>query len=347
MEQNNTNKKVKAKEVSLEELKETFISKGNIYLPRLGNIKDLTLQLKPLDIITEEFYSLAKKRNAETALLEDHLNPDDLNHIKTKLRKLGETQDPTDFRKLASEIAKDIKKDIFLYKTKANLGELSIIMFKVFSDSNFKIYEELFSNSYLFYQRAILTSSLAVTFAYLLGYQDILFLKDLYHVSWMMDLAFSKIILSPNMKVASELERIKSGAGLIYLKKVKSRESKIFLTHPKLSFEQAKQEWGHCFQDSLILDAIKFQHEDKLGNGFYHRVQSVNFSLWESALFAADHMITYDERKIDQVKYLKIPEVWKELDRFHKKDLGIQRMVKTIEEQTKMNKPLGRGALYG
>ncbi len=190
-----------------------------------------------------------------------------------------------------------------------NLIDLMKLGTEVFYSFDPFLTDRFIATSAPMFKRAGVTSMVSVFLAIILGHTDFLFLKDLYHLSYLFDFAFDGD-LSYNMNKASELERVQSGEGIgfLFLGENPGPELEAFVEHPRVSFEKTLDAFRSFFSDPGILRLIKVQHEKVNGKGFPNCVRTGDLSDIETLIIFVNHIIPYEDFEItpiDGMRFLK------------------------------------------
>lgn len=322
------------KQVRVEDLRGLKISPGDFYLyqPTRGKC---VLQLKAGEVVDQDFIVRMTSKKDQMLMLEnkiDEIWAKGLEKLLNQLKKLEGESDQQE--KVLEKIQALWAADLWGSKGDIHLFDWAYTCFQVFTQGEDKLAMHLYQEQMILYWRGLYSSSLNVLFAVSCGYKDFSFLKDLYHLGWMMDLSIADGGFTYNTQITCELEKLKSGAGAMFLTKRShlQKDLELFMQHPTMSYEKAVKNWASLLTNHELLTGILVQHARADGNGFPSKLKASDISDWEAILIMTDHLIDYQEEIIARYHTMNLKMLWKELAKFHLNDLPIKRVVKRIEK---------------
>ena len=188
-----------------------------------------------------------------------------------------------------------------------NLIDLIVIGDRCFYDFDEKISKKMRNNCLLLYKRSSLLSILGVILSLTFGHIDYVFLKDFYHIIYLLDFHFYDSNFSIHMQEALNLERGKTGEGLRFLSKHKG-EREEFESHIKKSFDKVFKELKGLFTNKELINLILIHHEKMDGSGIPKKLSEDEMSDLEIIVVLLSHLSPYNDiryMKNDGKRYLK------------------------------------------
>lgn len=176
---------------------------------------------------------------------------------------------------------------------------------------NAQLVEEFQAQHVVLYRRGLLVSSLAVLFSIACGYQDPVFLREIYQTAWYLDSGLIHESFTYWVALACQAERIRPGEGGKFLitQKVTEQEHALFFTHPRSSYERAQADVQKKFTFPELLLSVLHHHEKSDGSGFPEKSCLSVLSDWETLMVLADSLVDYREEVLEQ----NLRQGWKDL----------------------------------
>lgn len=282
------------KQIQLSEIKTQTISRAH-FLHRLPGNNFMSL-LRAGDFVEPSFISHYLEKGMSQLHQYEIINPEDLQTYQQawQLFKTAKTERDKILQK--DKLIKKVAHDFWLNDKKSFLNFV-VATFEEFYVLPPHILDHLQKESMLLYTRALLVSTLSSLTALMNGYIDYYFIKDFFNVSFMMDYGlvdFGNFNFA--MSMACEAERSVPGAGVEILKKYNRSEGEIqvFLQHPQIGFERAKEQ-SELFQYPELSKLILFHHEKTDGSGFPKGYSYSALSDAETLLIFCDYLVPFKE----------------------------------------------------
>ena len=128
------------------------------------------------------------------------------------------------------------------------------------------------------------------------GFYSFDILKDLYLVSFAMDIGLNGKDYTYHVSKAVDVEAEKHGRGREYLNSVKAsqKEKNLFINHPEKG-HAALQSLVHLFTYPELIEIILYQHETSDGKGFPRGITKREVSTWDAICLYADSVVLLSE----------------------------------------------------
>jgi len=287
----------------IENLSQSFFALGDLYIER----KDIDALkfFKAGDLICED--QLHKILNAKYSHFRYELlfHPEYVNEGIELWRLFKDAEDEEMRQALRMRLLTWYKKSIWDGSEITSLLDIIYTHEKVFLRFDRAFLEDYWNTSTMLFRRSILLSSLMIPLSLAAGYNDFKYLSDVWHTTFLIDCSFDLKNFSYYISKACELDRSNITDDKIHLV---DSEKKIYLEHPKSSFEKASILCSKYLYDKNVLELILNHHEKVNGYGWPNKVSEDNISEVENILLSLNQVLSYDEKDylIDDARsYLK------------------------------------------
>jgi len=280
------------KHITLSDLKEYRISPGYIFYIMANGHRILVLRAG--EFLGEDFFKKFETKKTQLRMykvIDDNFVKDGVN-LFNKFFTSDFEEDRQDQR---NKLLEWFKKVYWGSEIDGSLLSFIFACEKTFFKLPAAVVEDMQKVSVMLYNRAHIISSLSAFIALSLGYMDKDFLTDIYTTSFLMDYGLIGPDYSYNVSQAADWERMQNTKGVEFLNKnAGPEELKLFLEHPQIGFEKAKEAVKDVMTYPEILSLISLHHENALGTGFPKKLNLGDIAEWESIIIFLNTMISYD-----------------------------------------------------
>ncbi len=238
-------------------------------------------------VIDQKF--LAKYKNSKL-IVESAIDEELYLHLKFLFSDLKTKKFEKDQRELAKKILGSVltgwkKKD-------SHLLTFALACFECLNTLPAEELTKIDSTDIRLFKKALYSSALSVITAMSNDYFEFNLIKDLYQVTFVLDVGLCDSNYSYHIAGAVDEESKKAGSGLIYLDKVhaSTQEKNLFLKHPEKSHDLIES-----YQFSMtypeLCQIVLYQHETTSGTGFPRGVTKREISTWDAVCLYADGIV--------------------------------------------------------
>jgi hypothetical protein len=198
------------------------------------------------------------------------------------------------FEKDQRELAKKILKAVFedWKKEQTHLLTFATACFDSFNTLPREELVKIDNTDLRLFKKAIYASAIAVVAAISNDYFEFNLIKDLYLVTFVLDVGLCDTNYSYHIAMAVDEESKLAGAGIDYLKTVHAseKEHELFLKHPEKSHDLIESLAFNMSYPELS-EIVLYQHETTQGSGFPRGVTKREISTWDAVCLYADGVV--------------------------------------------------------
>lgn len=313
--------------LSGEDCSQWKIALGDIYLQTAAG---KLIRLKRAGDCLEESWRNRFKDSVQL-LYRPVMQIEKITELKNIFQKWNEADDPVDVETYRESFVSGVRQSL------RPEGAMKIIEWCFLCHDLFKPQENLieeFQNKHVvLYRRGMMVSSMAVLLAIGCGYQDPVFLRDIYHTGWWLDAGLIHEDFSYWVALACQAERNRPGAGdqLLEENATSEKEKELFLQHPRYSFNRAQETVAGEFTYPDLLMSILRHHEKSDGTGFPEAMTLSVLSDWETLVMLADNLVDYREEVLEAHYQSGLGLLWAEFKHRPISGLPVERVVRQLK----------------
>lgn len=278
------NKKNVEKIIGIRELSKKILCDGVVYLHVGG--KNIFL-MSSGTFIDDSFVKKHAAQNSKFAL-EQEINHEIKSEFKKLFRELKYTRFEKDLRLKCLEIVDTFYK---VYNDKNHFISFAMAVYEEFCSVPREEQRALHEADVNLFRKSFYSSAFSVLIAIASDFFHYLILKDLYNVTFMLDIGLAGENYTYHISEACNRENRFPGEGIRYLESERASlgEKKLFLNHPLKGAEKVDELGILSFPK--LSQIILFQHELSSGEGFPRGIKKGQLSIWDSIVILADSLV--------------------------------------------------------